>query len=75
MAKQIIDLKKYKWITTYDNVEEIRDMYSDTPKRFEYDIRYTANNYKRGMAKEVMFSNEITKIESFDKVILTKYKP
>jgi len=75
MAKQIIDLKKYSWITTYDNVEEIKNLYSKSPKRFEYDIRYTANNYKRGMAKEVMFSNKITKIKSFDKVILTKIKP
>lgn len=75
MSEQIIDLKKYNWITTYDNVKEIKSLYSKSPKRFEYDIRYTANNYKRGMAKEVMFSNKITKVKSFDKVILTKIKP
>lgn len=72
MANQIINLENYNWITTYDNVKEIRNIYSEAPKQFEYDIRYTANNYKRGMAKEVMFSNHTTKIESFDKVNLIK---
>ena len=74
MAKNILGLDDYKWITTYDNVAAIRDIYADSEQRFEYDIRYTANNAKRGMAKEVMFSNNLTRLESYANIVLKEIK-
>ncbi|XEO94672.1 DNA adenine methylase [Latilactobacillus sakei] len=70
MSKSIMTLDDYNWITTYDNTNTIKDIYLNSDKKFEYDIRYTANNLKRGISKEVMFSNNYTRIESFSNVIL-----
>ncbi|AUX11608.1 DNA adenine methylase [Latilactobacillus sakei] len=70
MARSILSLNDYKWITTYDNVTAIREIYANSEQRFEYDIRYTANNSKRGMAKEVMYSNNLTMLESYANIIL-----
>lgn len=70
MSRNILELDNYKWITTYDNVESIRDIYINSEQKYEYDIRYTANNLKRGMAKEVMFSNNLTRLESYANVSL-----
>ncbi|KYM49764.1 hypothetical protein A2U11_10095 [Fusobacterium necrophorum subsp. funduliforme] len=51
------------WIVTYDNCEQIKNMYS-TFKSKEFNIKYSLNNKK--VAEEVMFfSNSITNIDIF----------
>lgn len=53
LAKNIIDkLKRRKWIVTYDNVEEIKDMYNRIDS-IEFELKYSLE-VKR-TASEVMF--------------------
>lgn len=71
LATKIMQLNQLKWITTYDKAPQISDLYSRNSKNFEYDIRYSANNKKRGKAPELMFASPSIKIESFDSVNLS----
>lgn len=72
LAKEIINLDDWNWITTYDKTPQISEYYSSAEQRFEYDIRYSANNKKRGHAPELMFASPNLKIDSFDSVNLLK---
>jgi DNA adenine methylase len=51
LAKEIAKLN-HKWIVTYDNVDEIKQIYQDYISR-EYTIKYSANTSYKGT--EVMF--------------------
>lgn len=72
LASTIMSLSNYKWITTYDKAPQITDFFSDNKQKFQYDIRYSANNKKRGHAPELMFASPSLKIESYDSVHLFK---
>lgn len=72
LANEIINLKDWNWITTYDKTPQISEYYCSAKQRFEYDIRYSANNKKRGHAPELMFASPDLKIESFDSVNLSR---
>lgn len=71
LASEILRLTDYKWITTYDKSTQIEDLYFKNGQNFEYNIRYSANNKKRGHAPELMFASPKLKIDSFDNVHLT----
>lgn len=59
LSKKISELKN-DWIVTYDNVEEIREMYKKF-KQEEFDIRYSLEKKKK--AKEVIiYSNNLISI-------------
>lgn len=70
LSKEILSLHEYRWITTYDKTKQITDMYQDNNKNFEYHLRYSANNKKRGSAPELLFASPTLKIDSYDKVNL-----
>lgn len=70
LANNIIDLKDYKWITTYDVEEKILELYKPYVQSFTYRLRYSAN--KKKSAKEYIFASKNTKLDSFEKVTLTK---
>lgn len=51
------------WIVSYDNVPEVRDLYSEH-RRIEYGLRYTAAERTEG--KEVMFFSPLLKLPSVE---------
>lgn len=53
------------WITTYDYVSNIADIYEEVPTKV-YQLQYSANRKRK--EKEYMFHNVETFINSFDKV-------
>ena len=67
LANVIQNLMHYKWITTYDNVQRIRDLY-ETSRRYIYTLHYTVNRKRH--EQELLFTNQYTEIESFDNVSL-----
>lgn len=60
LAKNILSLENYYWITTYDHAPQISELYSSASKRYEYSLNYSAN--KRGKAFEYLFASPITKL-------------
>ncbi|WP_273731753.1 DNA adenine methylase [Leuconostoc mesenteroides] len=60
LAKNILSLENYYWITTYDHAPQISELYSCASKRYEYSLNYSAN--KRGKAFEYLFASPITKL-------------
>ncbi|MFT8724949.1 MAG: DNA adenine methylase [Liquorilactobacillus nagelii] len=68
LAKAILKLEGYKWITTYDQAPEILNLYKDNSQSFEYSLNYSAN--KKRVAKEYLFASPVTKLESFGKIEL-----
>lgn len=58
-------MNNYKWITTYDYEENIREIYKNYPA-LKYKIRYSANRVRK--ATEYLFHSPVTVVESFDKV-------
>lgn len=67
LANVIQNLIHYKWITTYDNVQRIRDLY-EMSRRYIYTLHYTVNRKRH--EQELLFTNQYTEIESFDNVSL-----
>lgn len=67
LAQGIKKLENYKWIVTYDNVKEIKNIYNDM-QIYTYNLRYSAQRVRNEV--EILFGSPITKLESFDKVIL-----
>ncbi|WP_281696813.1 DNA adenine methylase [Acidaminococcus massiliensis] len=68
LATAIQSLEHHKWITTYDNVQRIKNFY-EASTQFLYTLHYTANVKRH--EEEVLFTNQYTKIESFDRVHLS----
>ncbi|ECP2497551.1 DNA adenine methylase [Salmonella enterica] len=57
VMEKLRDINFPKWLVSYDNVKEIKDIYSDFPQ-VEYSLQYTAQQKKSG--EEVMiFSPEV----------------
>lgn len=67
LAQGIKKLENYKWIVTYDNVKEIKNIYNDM-QIYTYNLRYSAQRVRNEV--EILFGSPITKLESFDKVII-----
>lgn len=74
LANAILTLSDFKWITTYDKSQQISALYQSNKKNFEYDIRYSANNKKRGHAPELLFASPSLQIDSYDSVNLLPIK-
>lgn len=55
------------WITTYDDVSQIRRLYKESDG-YTYQLRYSANRVRK--ESELFFRSPITQVESYDKVIL-----
>lgn len=72
LSENIIGLKKYKWIITYDIEPEILKLYEPYIKAYTYHLNYSANKKRR--AKEYMFINNNTKADSFEKVELEEIR-
>ncbi len=66
LKNNISMMDNFKWITTYDKTDEIRELFKEYPC-YEYKIQYSAN--KKRKETELLFSSPITKIESKDKVV------
>lgn len=69
LYKSITELKDYHWITTYDYHQAIIEIYKDVPQ-FQYSLQYSAQNKRK--ERELLFSNAITKVESFNKIIIER---
>ena len=67
LANVIQNLIHYKWITTYDNVQRVRDLY-EASRRYIYTLHYTVNRKRH--EQELLFTNQYTEIESFNNVSL-----
>lgn len=74
MSKSILSMTNYNWITTYDKSPQISELYSVATQKFEYQIRYSANNSKRGNAPELMFASPRLNISSLGNVHLHELK-
>lgn len=66
LSKNIKKLEEYSWILTYDNSNEIKDIFS-TYNKLEYKIQYSVNKVRK--EKELMYHSRDLLVESFDKVI------
>lgn len=65
-------LEAYKWIITYDRADEIYSIYHEFSQKYEYQLRYSANNKRKEKAWEYMFASTDTKLNSFANVELFK---
>ena len=63
----IREMDGYRWITTYDCCPEIQEIYNQLLE-YTYQLQYSANSVRK--EKEYLYGSPITKLESFDKVIL-----
>ena len=70
LAQKIMSLKDNYWITTYDVDPHIIDYFKDNDKNYSYELRYSANNKRRGKASELLFASPNLEIESYDNVHL-----
>ncbi|MFT8703051.1 MAG: DNA adenine methylase [Oenococcus oeni] len=71
LAKNILSMNDYHWITTYDEAEQISDLYnSGQNQRYSYPLNYSAN--KRGTVNEFLFASQKTKLPLMDKFPLTE---
>ncbi len=55
VSDRIKAIRDFKWIVSYDNVKEIRDLYLECPKK-EYSFNHSAFNSRVG--KEILFFSE-----------------
>lgn len=72
LAKSISSLEDWYWITTYDNIPEIYDIYSQYSniQKFEYCLTYSAQ--RKAKATEYLFSSKKLLTKSFKKIVLNK---
>lgn len=62
LSECLKNIDKFKWILSYDNVHEIRKLYSDR-ELYEFSLVYTAQNIKKG-SELLTHSNNIILPES-----------
>lgn len=55
VCEKIASIKNIKWIVSYDNVKEIRKLYSKFPRK-EFSFKHTA--YKSRIGKEILFMSK-----------------
>lgn len=65
LSKKIRSMDNFKWITTYDNSDEIKNIYNDR-MIYEYKLQYSANKTRK--ETELLFCSNSTKIEPFANV-------
>lgn len=68
LATVIQGLDRYKWIVTYDKSQWICGLYKNS-RGFLYTLRYSANRKRE--EQELLFTNNFTQVESFEKVCLS----
>lgn len=69
LANHIIGkLRKRKWIVTYDNVNEVKNMYAKTD-RIEFELQYSLQDKKN--ASEVMFFSKETRHPQNENELIT----
>lgn len=66
LAKNILAMEDYFWITTYDSAPQIADIYNSASKKYAYSLNYTAN--KRGKFSEYLFASAKTKLAFTEKM-------
>jgi len=74
VSDKIKSIQNIKWIVSYDNVSEIKRLYSDYPKK-EFSFKHTA--YKSRIGKEILFfSDKIVqpKIRNYNPIRFKKEK-
>jgi len=74
VSEKIKSIQNIKWIVSYDNVSEIRELYSDCQTK-EFSFKHTA--YKSRIGKEVLFfSNNVSQpdIKDYDPIKFKKEK-
>lgn len=70
LYNKIKNIKKHKWIVTYDVADEIKAIYSNIESK-EYNINYSAAN--TGKASETMYTcKNLNLPESLNKIIVNK---
>ncbi|MBB1069228.1 DNA adenine methylase [Limosilactobacillus sp. RRLNB_1_1] len=70
LAKKIMNMTNNYWITTYDVDSHIVDYFKNNKKNYSYELKYSANNKRRGKASELLFASPNLEIESYDNVHL-----
>ncbi|MYL50289.1 DNA adenine methylase [Halobacillus litoralis] len=68
LSRKILNLRNYKWITTYDDHEAIREIYSSQTIR-QYSLNYSANKVRK--ASEFLIHNDNTIIPNSNNIIFT----
>lgn len=71
VSEAIKKIQNIKWIVSYDNVPEIKDLYSDCSSK-EYSFKHTAYNIRTG--KEVLFFSPNLKQPELDNWNPLKFK-
>ena len=74
VSNKIKDIQNIKWIVSYDNVPEIRELYSEYTKK-EFSFKHSA--YKSRVGKEIMFFSDNLiqpKIKNYNPVKFKKEK-
>lgn len=74
VSEKIKSIKGIKWIVSYDNVPEIKELYTDCPKK-EFSFKHTA--YQSRVGKEILFfSPELLQpeIKDYDPIRFKKPK-
>lgn len=66
LAKNILAMDDYFWITTYDSAPQIADIYHSASQKYTYSLNYTAN--KRGKFSEYLFASAKTKLAFTEKM-------
>lgn len=72
LANAITSLNSFNWITTYDYIDKIYDIYCKYPElqKFKYQLLYSAQNKIK--ATEYLFASPKMKINNYQKIILKK---
>ncbi|AUS29385.1 DNA adenine methylase [Paenibacillus sp. P2(2022)] len=65
LSESIRGIVNSHWITTYDYIDKISEIYEDVPTKV-YQLQYSANRKRK--EREYLFHNDRTIVTSFDKV-------
>ncbi len=63
VSDKIKSIQNIRWIVSYDNVPEIRELYADCPKK-EFEFKHTAYEIRKG--KEILFFSDSLKQPSIE---------
>lgn len=66
-----INKVKTPWLITYDNVDDISNIYKKYPQ-FEFNLLYTVNSKVNRIGTELLITSDADKIESINKEIYKK---
>ncbi|MCK5613521.1 DNA adenine methylase [Candidatus Pacearchaeota archaeon] len=69
VARMVRGLRKFRWVVTYDNRDEIKRLYS-SHRKIEYSLLYTASKVSEGL--EVMFFDDNLNIPTIKKLVNMK---